>query len=288
MLAEILDGKALSEELLLILKEEVNELFKKTSKKAKLAIIMAGENSASVAYVAKKKEALKLVGCDFEEFNFGKNISTDELILKIEDLNNDKSFHGILVQLPLPEQVSETDVIHAISPEKDVDGFTTYNMGNLVLGREEDIYPPCTPMGVIKLLEHYEIAIEGKEIVVIGRSHIVGKPLAIMLSNRNATVTLCHSKTKNINFHTIRADILCVAVGKKDFIKAENIKNGAIVIDVGFSRDENGKINGDVQFEDVLKKASYLTPVPGGVGPMTVYCLVENLVKSFKMKEILG
>ncbi len=282
MLAEILDGKALSEENLLLMKEELFELIKTTNKRPKLAIILVGDNASSIAYVEKKKQALDLVGCEYQEFLFGKNVSTDELILKIEDLNNDNQFHGILVQLPLAPQIIEEDVIHAISPEKDVDGFTSYNMGNLVLGKESEIYPPCTPLGVIKLLEHYEISVEGKEIVVIGRSHIVGKPLAIMLSNRNATVTLCHSKTKNISFHTIRADILCVAVGKKDFLKGEMIKKDAVVIDVGFSRDENGSISGDVNFEEVLKKASYLTPVPGGVGPMTVSCLVENLIKAFK------
>lgn len=282
MLAEILDGKALSEELLLVLKEELVDLCKKSGKSPKLAIIMAGNDQSSQTYVDKKKEALELVGCEYEEFLFGKNVSTDELILKIQDLNTDDSFNGILVQLPLPAQIIEDDVIHAISPEKDVDGFTSYNMGNLVLAKEEDVFAPCTPLGVIKLLEHYQIPVEGKEVVVIGRSHIVGKPLAIMLSNRNATVTLCHSKTKNISFHTIRADILCVAVGKKDFIKGEMVKKGAVVIDVGFSKDENRKIHGDVVFEEVLKKANYLTPVPGGVGPMTVYCLCENLVKSFK------
>lgn len=284
MLAEILDGKDLSEEMLENLKVEIAEIGKKSGVVPKLAIILVGDDSASLAYVKKKKQALDFVGAKYDEILFGKSVSTDELILKIEDLNADDSVHGILVQVPLPSHIVEDDVIHAISPEKDVDGFTAYSMGNLLLKKEEDIYPPATPLGVIRLLEHYEIPIEGKEVVVIGRSNIVGKPLSVMLSNRNATVTLCHSKTKNISFHTIRADILCVGVGKPDFIKGEMVKKGAVVIDVGFSRDEKGKMHGDVMFEEVLKKADFITPVPGGVGPMTVACLVENLVKSVKSK----
>ena len=207
-------------------------------------------------------------------------MATEELIDKIRELNEDEKVHGILVQLPLPKGVYAPDVIKAIDPKKDVDGFTAYNLGKMMIGTEFEHLAPCTPLGVIRLLEHYDIEVRGKEVVVVGHSNIVGKPLSMMLLNRNATVTTCHIDTKDLAFHTKRADILCVGVGKPGLITAEMVKEGAVVVDIGVNRLKSGKLVGDCNFEEISKKAAFVTPVPGGAGPMTVACLMENTVKA--------
>ncbi len=276
---EILDGRKVSRDILTDLCVEV-DLLEAKGVCPKLAVILVGDDEASLAYVGQKRKACDFTGIEWVQFDFDTDVSTEQLIDKIHELNDDDSIHGILVQLPLPEHVFEPDVIHAILPEKDVDGFTVHNIGNMFMSTDFEDFAPCTPLGVIRLLENYGIEIEGKEVVVVGHSNIVGKPLSIMLLNRNATVTNCHYFTKNLAEHTRRADILCVGVGKAGLISADMVKEGAVVIDIGFNRDENGKLCGDVNFDKVSKKASFITPVPGGVGPMTVACLVENTVKA--------
>jgi len=248
----------------------------------KLAVILVGNDPASLSYIRQKQKACAFVGIEWEQFDFEMDVTTEELVKKIDELNSDDKVHGILVQLPLPKKVYTPDVIRAICPRKDVDGFTAYNLGKVFLSSEFEHLAPCTPMGVIKMLEYHKIPIEGKEAVVVGHSNIVGKPLSMMLLNRNATVTTCHVHTKNLAEHTKRADILCVAVGKPNLISAEMVKEGAVVIDIGVNKTAEGKLVGDIDFANISKKASYITPVPGGVGPMTVACLMENTVKAAK------
>lgn len=248
----------------------------------KLGVILVGKDPASLSYIRQKQKACAATGIEWEQFDYETDVTTEDLIDKINDLNEDSTFHGILVQLPVPDQVYEPDVIKAIDPKKDVDGFTAYNVGKMFLSAEFEDLASCTPSGVIKMLEYYDIEIEGKEAVVVGHSNIVGKPLSTMLLNRNATVTTCHIHTKDLDAHTKRADILCVAVGKPGLITADMIKDGAVVIDIGITKCEDGKLRGDADFEEVSKKASYITPVPGGVGPMTVACLMENTVNACK------
>ncbi|MBI5754079.1 bifunctional 5,10-methylenetetrahydrofolate dehydrogenase/5,10-methenyltetrahydrofolate cyclohydrolase [Candidatus Peregrinibacteria bacterium] len=277
---QLLDGRKVSKKFLLSLKQDVAALEKKHIH-PKLVVIMVGKDPASVSYVAQKQKACVTTGIQWEQADYETDVTTKQLIEKIQELNRDETVHGILVQLPLPKQVYVPDVIRAIEPKKDVDGFTAYNLGKMFLSTEFEYLPPCTPEGVIRILEHYKIPLEGKEVVVIGHSNIVGKPLSVMLLNRNATVTTCHVYTKDLASHTRRADILCVAVGKPGLIKADMVKEGAVVIDIGINK-KDGKLVGDIDFENVAKKAAYVTPVPGGMGPMTVACLMENTVKAAK------
>ncbi len=278
---ELLDGRKVSKEILLSLQKEVVELEKKHIH-PKLVVLLVGKDPASVSYVSQKQKACVTTGVQWDQVDYETDVTTEQLIEKIQELNKDETVHGILVQLPLPKQVYVPDVIRAIEPKKDVDGFTAYNLGKLFLSTEFEYLPPCTPEGVIKILEHYKITVEGKEVVVVGHSNIVGKPLSIMLLNRNATVTTCHVFTKDLASHTKRADILCVAVGKPNLITADMVKEGAVVIDIGINRTKEGKLVGDIDFENVSKKAAYVTPVPGGMGPMTVACLMDNTVKAAK------
>lgn len=278
---KILDGRKVSKEILLKVSKEVQRLnFEHIH--PKIAVILVGKDEASISYISQKQKACAMTGIEWEQFDYEPTITTEELIEKIEELNKDESMHGILVQLPLPKHIYVPDVIRAIEPKKDVDGFTAYNLGKMFLGTEFEHLAPCTPRGVIRLLEYYEIPIQGKEVVVVGHSNIVGKPLAAMLLNREATVTICHVHTKNLASHTKRADILCVAVGKRNLITEDMVKKGAVVVDIGINKLENGKLCGDVDFEKVADKTSYITPVPGGVGPMTVACLMENTVAAAK------
>lgn len=275
----ILDGKALSEKLIISSKEEVFKL------KPKLAVILAGENPASLTYVKNKKKACETAGIEYEEKRFPDTISQEELLAEVETLNNDSTVDAFIVQMPLPAQIYVPDIIRAIDPKKDADGFHAYNLGKMFLSPEFEDLPPATPAGIIKLLDHYDIKIEGKEAVVVGHSNHVGKPISVMLLNRNATVTTCHIYTQDLASHTKRADILISAVGKPKLITADMVKEGAVIVDVGINRDDDGKLCGDVDFEEVSKKASFITPVPGGVGPMTVAALILNTVNAAR-KEL--
>jgi len=243
-----------------------------------LAVILVGENSASKTYVANKQKTCEALGMHSRLLSFESELTERELIQAIYSLNNDPDIHGILVQLPLPKHITETEVLAAISPAKDVDGFHPINIGKMMLG--QDTFLPCTPYGVMKLLEHSHIEISGKHAVVIGRSHIVGKPMGQLLLQKDATVTYAHSRTANLKEITLQADILVVAVGRTKMITSDYVKRGAVVIDVGMNRDENNRLCGDVDFDSVNEKAAYLTPVPGGVGPMTITMLMVNTVKS--------
>lgn len=278
---KLLDGRKVADEMLRKLEKEVNQL-KLDHIHPKLGVILVGQDPASLSYIRQKQKACAETGIEWEQFDYMEDVTQEELIGKIEELNDDPRFHGVLVQLPLPKNIYAPDVMKTIDPLKDVDGFTAYNLGKMFLSKEFEHLAPCTPMGVIKLLEYYDIEIKGAEIVVVGHSNIVGKPLSMMLLNRNATVTTCHIDTKDLAAHTRRADILCVAVGKAGLIKEDMVKEGVVVIDVGVNRMENGKLTGDTDFDAISKKASYITPVPGGVGPMTVACLMENIVKAAK------
>lgn len=277
-MAIIIDGKQVAENITTELTKKVSTM----SVKPHLVVIQIGENPASNIYVNLKKKKAELIGIKSTVLNYSEEISQEELIKKIEELNCDNSVHAILVQLPLPRHIDEREVIKAISPKKDVDGFTASNSGDLLNGITPHAYP-CTPKGVLRLLDEHKIEVEGKHAVIVGRSNIVGKPLAIMLLNRNATVTICHSKTKNLQEITKQADILISAVGKKIIFK-DMVKKGAVVIDVGIFKDENNKTTGDVAFDEVKEVASYITPVPKGVGPMTIASLMENTVALFENK----
>ncbi|MGN1298959.1 MAG: bifunctional methylenetetrahydrofolate dehydrogenase/methenyltetrahydrofolate cyclohydrolase FolD [Candidatus Scatovivens sp.] len=280
-MAIILDGKQVSEKIKNDLKLEVDSL-KKNGIYPKLAVIMVGEDKASKVYVKNKSKSCNKVGVEFEEYLFDENITQEKLMKKIEELNNDDDITGILLQSPIPKHLNEQEAFNAISPEKDVDGFNAINVGNLSIGK--DCFISCTPFGIIKLLKEYKIEIEGKHAVVIGRSNIVGKPMVQCLLNENATVTVCHSKTKNLEQYTKQADILISAVGKPKIITNKFVKKGAVVVDVGINRLYDGKIYGDVDFESVEPISSYITPVPGGVGPMTIAMLMHNVVKAAKNK----
>ncbi|MFA6992523.1 MAG: bifunctional 5,10-methylenetetrahydrofolate dehydrogenase/5,10-methenyltetrahydrofolate cyclohydrolase [Candidatus Gracilibacteria bacterium] len=278
----IMDGKKISKEILQSLEGEVSALNKKHIY-PQIAVILVGKDPASLLYVRKKQAACSEIGILWQQFDFDeKEVTTEKLIEKITELNEDEKVHGILVQVPLPKHVNTPLVMRAINPKNDVDGFTAYNLGKMFLSSDFEHLVPCTPLGVMRMLEHHKINVEGKEVVIVGHSNIVGKPLAVMFMNRNATVTVCHKFTKNLAEHTKRADILCVGVGKINLITADMVKDGAIVIDIGINHTKDGKICGDVDFDGVSKKASLITPVPGGVGPMTVACLMENTVTAAK------
>ena len=276
---ELINGKELAKNIRTELKEEVNEL-KKQGINPKLAVIMVGDDKASAVYVKNKSRACEEIGIEFEEFLLDKEITQKELIDLIKTLNNRADVHGILLQSPIPNGLDIREAFNTIDYRKDVDGFNPINVGKLSIG--EDCFISCTPYGVIKMLEAYNIPIEGKRAVIIGRSNIVGKPLIQCLLNKNATVTVCHSRTKDIESITREADILIAALGKPKFVKENMVKDEAVVIDVGINRNEEGKLVGDVDFENVSKKASYITPVPGGVGPMTIAMLMHNVVKAAK------
>lgn len=276
-MAIILDGKETARKIREGLKGKVEKL-KKNNIFPKLAVIMIGNDGASKIYVRNKSKACEEIGIEYEEFLLDEDTTQEQLLDLIENLNNRTDIHGILLQSPIPKHLDINEAFRKIAPEKDVDGFNPVNIGKLVLGQET--FVSCTPFGVIKLLEAYNIQIEGKNAVVIGRSNIVGKPMLQCLLNKNATVTICHSKTKNLKDITKTADILVVALGKTKFVTKDMVKKDAVVIDVGINRNEQGKVCGDVDFEEVKEQASYITPVPGGVGPMTIAMLMTNIVKA--------
>lgn len=272
-MAIILDGKMLRDKIFESLKAKLDKMQQKPT----LAVILVGENPASQIYVRNKKKTAEKLGINSLSIEYQSDISEEELLNKIKELNSDEKVTAILVQLPLPAHINKNRIIDAILPQKDVDGLTPYNLGKLFSGEEPYVYP-CTPKGILLLLDEYNIKLEGKNIVVVGRSNLVGKPVAQMLLKRNATVTMCHSHTKNLSEITKTADIIVSAVGKK-VIGEKMLKSDSVVIDVGIFRDENGKISGDVDFENVSKTAAYISPVPGGVGPMTIASLMLNTVE---------
>lgn len=276
----ILDGKKLRDKIIENLKTKVDKL----DKKPILVVILVGENPASKIYVNNKKKMAEKIGINSEVINYPANITEDELLNKIEELNNDKNVTAILVQLPLPNHISKDNVMNKITPSKDVDGFTPYNFGKLFSGEIPTVYP-CTPKGILLLLDEYNIDLEGKHVVIVGRSNIVGRPLSQMMLNRNATVTVCHSHTKNLSQITKTADVLVSAVGK-NIIEGEMLKTNCVIVDVGIFKDKNGKTRGDVDFESASKIASFISPVPGGVGPMTIASLMLNTVELFEKNSL--
>lgn len=279
---KVISGKELSFELKNQMHDEVSLLKEKYGRAPKLAVILVGNNPASLSYVRGKEKAAETVGITNETIHLAEDITMAELLAQIDTLNKADDVDGILVQLPLPKQIDEALIIEAIDINKDVDGFHPLNVSNLWLKKKCML--PCTPKGIIKLLDKAQITISGKRAVVLGRSNIVGLPIAKLLLDRNATVTICHSKTENLASITCEADILIAAIGKPKFVKREMIKDNAVVIDVGINRDLDGKLCGDVDFDDVYDKVSYITKVPGGVGPMTIACLMENTIEAFLNK----
>ena len=279
-MAQIIDGKKISTEIKDELKAEVAKL-KEEGKECALAVIQVGNDPASSVYVGNKKRACEYIGIRSLAYELPEETTEDELLAIIDKLNLDENVHGILCQLPLPKHIDEEKVIKRISPKKDVDGFHPENVGSLVVGQKG--FVSCTPAGIIQLLKRSNVDIAGKNCVVIGRSNIVGKPMALLMLRENATVTVCHSKTKNLKEVCKQADILIVAMGKPQFVTAEYVKEGAVVIDVGIHRDENNKLCGDVKYDEVEPLASAITPVPGGVGPMTIAMLMNNCVEALKM-----
>ena len=277
IVAQIIDGKAIGQQIRESIAERVKEL-KEKGVTPGLAVILVGEDPASQTYVRNKHRSCEAIGIYSEVIKLPENTNEEELLEQIHTLNERKEIHGILVQLPLPKHINEDKVIAAISPDKDVDGFSPVSVGKMMLG--QDTFLPCTPFGVMKLLEYSGIEIAGKHAVVVGRSHIVGKPMGQLLLQKDATVTYTHSKTKDLPSITKQADILIAAVGRPNFITREHVKEGAVVIDVGINRVENNKLVGDVNYEEVEPISSYITPVPGGVGPMTITMLLYNTVKS--------
>ena len=275
-----IDGKAFSQVILEKIREEHNQLKEKYGKQAGLAVVIVGNNPASQVYVRNKMKACENVGFYSENIELDENISEKELLQEIDKLNKNDRINGILVQLPLPSHINELKIIDSISPEKDVDGFHVANIGKMVIG-DETGFISCTPYGIMQLLEEYKIEIAGKDAVIIGRSNIVGKPMALMLIQKGATVQVCNSRTKDLRKKLNDADIKKVAAGIQKHLKKEDVKKGAVVIDVGINRVD-GKICGDVDYEEVAEKASYITPVPGGVGPMTIASLIKNTFKSYK------
>ncbi len=271
----IIDGKKISQEIKDECRAEVERL-KAEGRELALAVIIVGEDPASKVYVNNKKKACEYIGIRSESYELPESTTQEELLALIAKLNADEKINGILVQLPVPKHIDETTILRAISPDKDVDGFHAVNVGNLVIG--EKGYVSCTPAGIIQLLKRSNIEIAGKNCVVIGRSNIVGKPMALLMLRENATVTICHSKTQDLKEVCSRADILIVAIGKPKMITKEYVKDGAVVIDVGIHRNAENKLCGDVDYEDVAPKTSYITPVPGGVGPMTIAMLMHNCV----------
>lgn len=281
-MAKIIDGKVVSQFVKDEVKKEVSALGEK-GVSVGLAVIIVGNDPASRTYVNNKKKACEATGIISEEYALPEDTTMDELLALIKELNAKNSINGILCQLPLPKHLDEKAVIENIDPIKDVDAFHAVNTGHIMIG--DYSFLPCTPAGIMEMLKYYNIEIEGKECVVIGRSNIVGKPMAMLLLQKNGTVTVCHSRTKNLKEVTSRADILVAAVGIPYFVTADMVKDGAVVIDVGMDRNKEGKLCGDVDFAEVEKKASYITPVPGGVGPMTIATLMKNTVTAAKIQN---
>lgn len=284
-MAKILDGKAVSQRVKNALKEETEKFVEKYGIKPGLAVVIVGDDPASRVYVNSKKKACAEIGYYSEEHALPESTTEDELLSLVEKLNGDEKIHGILVQLPLPKHIDEEKIINAINPKKDVDAFHPVNVGKIMIGNFD--FLPCTPAGVMELIDEAGIDLTGKNCVVVGRSNIVGKPQAMLLLHKNATVTICHSKTKNIKEITKNADVLVAAVGRAQMFDGDYIKDGAVVIDVGMNRLENKKLVGDVDFESAEKKASCITPVPGGVGPMTIAMLMKNTLTAAK-NAVLG
>ena len=283
-MAVLIDGKLVSEKTRENIRKEVQQIKEDHGVTPGLAVVVVGNDPASAVYVRNKHKACLSVGINSYQIEFPESISETELLEKISELNNDRAVNGILVQLPLPNHISEFAVTKAISPEKDVDAFHAENVGKIMTGKYD--FLPCTPAGIIRLLDFYNIPISGKKCVVVGRSNIVGKPMAMLLLERNGTVTICHSKTENISDLTKEADILIVAIGKPKFITADMVKPGAVVIDVGINRTDDGKLVGDIDFDSVFAIASCVTPVPGGVGPMTITMLLENTITAAKKQLV--
>ena len=279
-MAQIINGKEVAQRVRESIKNEANELFERFGKRPGLAVIIVGEDPASQVYVRNKAKGCEEVGFHSEVYRLPEETTMDELLALINKLNNDSNIHGILCQLPLPKHLDEMQVILNINPEKDVDAFHPVNTGKIMIGNYS--FLPCTPAGVMELIASTGTDITGKKCVVVGRSNIVGKPQAMLLLQKNGTVTICHSRTKNLKDEIKQADILVVAIGKADFITGDMIKEGAIVIDVGMNRNSEGKLTGDVDFASAEKVASYITPVPGGVGPMTITMLLKNTLTAAK------
>lgn len=281
-MAKIIDGKQISLDIKNELKEKVAK-YKEQGIDITLAVVKVGNDPASAVYVRNKEKACEYVGINSKTLALPEETTEEELLNVVKELNEDKNVNGILVQLPLPKHIDESKVLLTIDSTKDVDGFHPVNVGKMVIG--EDTFLPCTPAGIIEMIKRTDIDIEGKECVVIGRSNIVGKPMAMLMLKENATVTIAHSRTKDLKEVTKRADIIVAAIGKAKFVTADYVKEGAVVIDVGMDRDENGKLCGDVDFESVSKVASAITPVPGGVGPMTVTMLLVNCLRSVELNK---
>jgi len=275
---KLIDGKTVAKEMRQKIKEEVAGMEKKPG----LAVVLVGKDPASQVYVNLKDKRCKEIGMESYKHELPESASEKEVLALIDKLNKDDAVNGILVQMPVPKQISAQKVMEAVLPEKDVDGFHPMSIGRMVAGKPS--LQACTPRGVMKLLAHYGIDVAGKDVTVIGRSLIVGTPVALMLMAKNATVTVCHSKTKDLKANTQHADIIVTAVGKKRLVTADMVKEGAVVVDVGMIRDE-GKLCGDVDFDNVKEKCSYITPVPGGVGPMTIACLLENTMLAYRMQN---
>ena len=281
-MAKIIDGKQISLDIKNELKEKVAK-YKEQGIEITLAVVKVGNDPASAVYVRNKEKACEYVGINSKTLALPEETTEEELLNVVKELNEDKNVNGILVQLPLPKHIDESKVLLTIDSTKDVDGFHPVNVGKMVIG--EDTFLPCTPAGIIEMIKRTDIDIEGKECVVIGRSNIVGKPMAMLMLKENATVTIAHSRTKDLKEVTKRADIIVAAIGKAKFVTADYVKEGAVVIDVGMDRDENGKLCGDVDFESVSKVASAITPAPGGVGPMTVTMLLVNCLRSVELNK---
>lgn len=281
-MAKIIDGKQISLDIKNELKEKVAK-YKEQGIEITLAVVKVGNDPASAVYVRNKEKACEYVGINSKTLALPEETTEEELLKVVKELNEDKNVNGILVQLPLPKHIDESKVLLTIDSTKDVDGFHPVNVGKMVIG--EDTFLPCTPAGIIEMIKRTDIDIEGKECVVIGRSNIVGKPMAMLMLKENATVTIAHSRTKDLKEVTKRADIIVAAIGKAKFVTADYVKEGAVVIDVGMDRDENDKLCGDVDFESVSKVASAITPVPGGVGPMTVTMLLVNCLRSVELNK---
>ena len=282
MVAKILDGKQIAKEYRQRLKNQVNDL-KEYGFTPKLSVILVGNDGASQSYVKSKKKAAEKIGMISEIIHLDESTSEEVVLSELNRLNNDDTVSGILVQVPLPKQVSEQKVLEAINPEKDVDGFHPINIGKLYI--DEQTFVPCTPLGIMEILKHADINLEGKNAVVIGRSHIVGQPVSKLLLQANATVTILHSRTKNMNAHLKQADVIVSAVGQPGLVTKENVKKGAVIIDVGNTPDENGKLKGDVAYDEVKEIASATTPVPGGVGPLTITMVLNNTLLAEKLRR---
>ncbi len=281
-MATIIDGKQLAKKIRANLKIECEEL-KEQGINPKLAVIMVGDNPASKVYVRNKSRACNEVGIEYQEYLLPENATQKELLELIKKLNQDKEINGILLQSPLPQHFNINEAFKTITYSKDVDGFTPASVGKLCIG--EDTFISCTPYGVIKMFEEYNIDLKGKNVVILGRSNIVGKPLIQCCLQKDATVTVCHSKTENLSEYTKKADVIIAAIGKAKFLTEDMVKDGVVIIDVGINRQDDGKLVGDVDFENVSKKASYITPVPGGVGPMTIAMLMNNVIKAAKEQK---